>query len=124
MATSIYASPVEDKLDPKARNPFAIPLQPALEAEEKISSWEIVLSPEAVALGLTVFGAADGKTDPGLIEDDRAIGPVWLGIDPAFFSDPVFEAAGKFLSFEVFYETDATPPREDNRTLIIQVANL
>lgn len=124
MATSIYASPVGEKIDPKARKPFIIPLQPVLEDGEEIASWEIVLSPEAVALGLKVFGTADGKTDPGLIEDDRAIGPVWLGVDPAFFDDPVFEAAGRFLSFEVFYETDATPPIEDNRTLIIQVANL
>ncbi len=123
MATSIYAAKVEDKLDPKARNPFVIPLRPALEAGEEISTWSIVVSPEAAALGLTILTAADGKADPALIEANCAV-ELWIGIDPEFQDDPAFEGPGKGLSFEVFYSTSSSPPRDDNRTLMLVVANL
>jgi hypothetical protein len=108
-------------LDPHEELDWMAPCSPLLELGEQIDSFEVVVLPEAAALGLTIMSGS-GR-DIALAENDTGI-VMWLTIDDAFVGDAAFEGAGTALGMEVTIVTNSTPPRTRNRTFVVQVAQL
>ena len=108
------------KLDPQEELDWTLNLSSLLEADEEIDSYELVLLPEAVALGLTLMSG--GGRDHALTPGNRGIS-FWTEIDDAFKNDPAFDG-GVLLPMEVTIVTNSNPTRTRNRTFRFPVAQL
>jgi hypothetical protein len=91
---------------------------PLLQDGETFETYTLVPSAEAVALGLTI-GDADGY-EP--VADGETL-TIWLSIDEALRGDAAFDGEGVSLPLELTVETDSSPPRRWQRTLVVRVAH-
>lgn len=83
-----------------------------LQVGEKVDTFSLTLSPEAVAAGLILMG--EGRT--------RISGNVlgfWLQASTAAQVSSIFDGAGISLPIVFTYTTTNTPPRTIQRTLVV-----
>lgn len=86
--------------------------KPLLEVGEKIATYTVDLSPEAIAAGLVVDEA--GEFAHKLVDDDSAV-EMWFTIDEEKRGDEAF-VRGVKLGVIVTATTDSDPPRRRQRT--------
>lgn len=106
-------------LDPSDRADFIAQFRALLTGDELIATASVVLLPEAVALGLTII--EDAQHGPSIV-DGTGI-EVWFEVDEGLRGNAAF-AGGADLPVEFTINTDATPPRRFQRTMIVRVAHL
>jgi hypothetical protein len=92
-----------------------------LEVGESASSFELTVSPEAVALGLTISQAV-GRV-PALNGANDTV-KLWLEVDPAFRDHPAYSGAGTQLGIELTVNTNSSPARRRQRTWAVTVQQL
>ena len=88
-----------------------------LEEGEQVADWTLTLSAEAVALGLEV-----GTGDYAPSQPTPTSFRFWFSVDALLQDDAAFDGAGASLAMELTIETDSTPARTRQRTLVLQVA--
>lgn len=108
-------------LDPRDRADYLMNLaegtNPLLEPGESYLTYTLSPSAEAVALGLTIESLA-----PYAPVETATTLQIWFSVDSAFWVDAAFSGAGTSLSIELTIETDSTPPRRWQRTVVLKVA--
>jgi hypothetical protein len=119
MAIPPGASVWAEQMDPTDRLDYAVQFGDLLRANEKILTASIVLLAEAVALGLTII---QDSTHGPWIADDTAL-EMWFQIDPLVQNDAAF-VPGASLPLELTINTDASPPRRFQRTVVLRVMQL
>jgi len=85
-------------------------------AGASIASADVVLGPEAVALGLTMI--EDEDHGPSIINGNAI--EAWFEVDAEIQTDPAFDT-GVRLPVEFTMVTDADPPETLQRTMTITV---
>lgn len=88
-----------------------------LQLDENVTSFTLAVTAEAAAAGLQLQETA-GRA-PSL---DGTVLRFWLAIDPADQAADLFSGAGVNLAIELTINTDASPLRRRQRTMIVQVA--
>ena len=106
-------------LDPSDRSDYIVQLGPLLKGGEIIATASIVLMAEAVALGLTLI--EDAEHGPSIANDTNL--EMWFEIEVSMRANPAFQS-GAALPLEITIETDATPPRRFQRTMVLRVVQL
>lgn len=109
-----------DPFDPKDRVEFILTLDGPtgiLEDGEGVGSYELTLTAEAVALGLTLGSGTFAPSQP-LPNQIK----FWLEVDGAFLNNAAFSGAGTDLGIEVTVTTNSNPARRRQRTAVITVA--
>lgn len=101
------------------RMKFAEGASPLLEDGELIETYTIALSPQAIALGLTIESSA--PKEPQLVNGNEIA--LWFSIEPEFRSDPAFDG-GITFTMTVTIVTDANPSRTRERTFSLTVKQL
>lgn len=90
-----------------------------LEVGEQVASYTIVLSAEAVALGLELGTSTRAPSQP-----TPTSLRLWFQVNASFRSNAAYSGAGTVFSMEATIVTDATPSRTRQRTLLLTVAQL
>lgn len=85
---------------------------------ENVYTFSLALSAEAVALGLEI---GTGPRAPITINSSTGI-YLWLQVNASFISDPAFSGEGVELAIELTIDTNSSPSRRRQRTLVIRVA--
>jgi len=119
MAVPPTATSFGRTLDPNEVLDFGVNLAGILEPGEQIASYELVLFPEAVALGLTIM-SGDGR-DHTLFNGDTGV-KFWLTIDEDERENGAFDGAGIMLPLEITAVTSSDPERTRQRTFLVSVA--
>jgi len=108
-------------MDPTDLVDYRIPLAGRLlEEDEAIESYELEPWAEATALGLIIHDSGDRAHQ--LTLDNTAI-DLWFEIDAEFHDDASFDGSGVTLPITLTIQTDATPSRRRQITLVLKVAN-
>ena len=116
-AISFYPLKWEVPLNPKDEVDYTFNLLGnLLEVGEAPTSWDLVLSDASIAAGLTMGSGPYAKSLSGTIIT------VWFSIDPARQADTAFDGIGCWLDMTVSVDTNHSPPRARERTLMLRVA--
>lgn len=85
---------------------------------EGVENYSLTLTPEAVAVGLRIVERAgyEDKLDGNVLT-------LWLEVDPAMQTSPVFNGTGVTVPIEILIETTATPPRTKQRSFLVRISN-
>lgn len=122
MSTPPNATSWPEAMDPSALKEWIMDLSPWLETGETIESYEVTLSPEAIAAGLLIHtGASDASRQHKLIEGDRMV-ELWFYIEAPDRANPAFDGSGTAYPMTIFFTTNSVPSRDDERTFLLKVA--
>jgi hypothetical protein len=119
MAIPTEASMWAQPMDPADRVDFIVQFGDLLTGGEVIETATVTVLPEAAALGLTII--TDAAHGPSILNDTNI--EIWFEIDDALQSDPAFNP-GASLPVQITVDTDATPPRRFQRTMVVRVVQL
>lgn len=118
MAIPSTAVRFSQSMDPHEQLDWFVSFAELLEPDEEATDYELVMLPEAVALGLQ-FMSGSGR-DHHLSDDKRGV-HFWTEVADGFQSSPAFDGGGIALPMEVTFPTSSIPPRTRNRTFLQHV---
>lgn len=111
------------EMDPGDQVDFVMDFAPLLDTAggEQIASgdWQISMSAEGAALGLTI-GASGGYQPALQVNNTRILS--WLSVDPASQDDADFNS-GADVAMTARFSTTNVPPRRFERTFVVRVIN-
>lgn len=123
MAVPAKAAKFAVEMDPAELLDFQLNLRGEklkLLAEGEIcASYTLTLYPEAAALGFAI--KTTGLYAPN---NDGEVITVWFETDPSFWGNAAFDGNGTTFAMELTVNTDHSPPRRRQRTLILGVVQL
>lgn len=127
MALNDAATPFAQAMDPTDRLDFTMVVYqaaagasppPLLVLGEAIASYSLALTPEAVAVGLTIL--TEAPYAPALVQNKVTF---WCEVAPSLRASPAFDGSGVTVGVEFTFTTSAVPPRRFQRTAGIRIVN-